>query len=203
MLDSFDALLYAASLYRRANISDLRRRLAIATIANLSLWDWRLAPRFADEKFETLVEPREMLASLRAEFEWHDGVKEEWHAGMIDDFDSAPCCHSVLISESETLTRRLWKAQVAVVLPFVEERRRQLLDEYSEDLPGWIERFAPVDGEGKRITDVYDLEIGNLAYLFRCAGVKWSARQTAEYLRFLRNELAHLRPLAGQTLMQI
>lgn len=206
VVDSLDALLYAATLYREKSGSRLRRKIAVALIANLALWDLSLAERLADESFNDLLDPKNLLASIAAENGWSDKALRQWHCGMIDEIDGAQREHSALVAcgdDGQQLSRRLWNAQVAVLLPFVEERRQELLLEYADVLPFWLKLYGAKTSVGEIISDVGDLEIGNLCYLFKQAGVIANCQPQIEDLREIRNELAHLRPVKSEILQAL
>jgi hypothetical protein len=84
-----------------------------------------------------------------------------------------------------------------VVLPYIEERRQQLLEELSAVLSV---PFRTVYGQV--LTDVRDLEVGHIEAQLAVGSAQVSETLRAEvrWLREARNRLAHLEPLDYRTL---
>jgi hypothetical protein len=93
--------------------------------------------------------------------------------------------------------RRVWSAQVGVLLPFVEERRQELLARLDGVLRvPFRTRF------GEEITDLRDLEIGHIEsqLLTSPLAVDPDVRRQVRRLREIRNSLAHLETLRPEVL---
>jgi hypothetical protein len=206
-LDEIDALLYSAALCRRPGLSPVKRRLAIALAANLAIWDLPLAERLADEPFENLLEPAVMLESLAAERGWHENTPHDWENGTLDYFGDAPQPHSAVIvlnGQQTILTRRVWSAQSSVLLPYVEERRQNLLGEFKDVLPPLLEKYPVTTRFNETIRDIHDLEIGHLESLLgKQPAVAPERRREIENLRRIRNDLSHLRRVSPPLLSNL
>jgi hypothetical protein len=95
-------------------------------------------------------------------------------------------------SEGE-IQRRIWSAEVGIMLPFVEEQRQEILDR----LTGFLQvpfrtRF------GETIEDVRDLEIGHIETQLRSSNLYPDSNlmRLVQRLREIRNRLAHLETLS-------
>jgi len=114
---------------------------------------------------------------------------------MSDCFEGRVQPHSAMLAIADgtnELNSRIWKAEVSVVLPHLEEQRREVLSRY-----GRMFRLPFVTRFGEVITDPFDLELPHIAsQLGRLAGrVDFRTRRAAERMAAVRNKLAHLDPL--------
>ena len=89
----------------------------------------------------------------------------------------------------------IWRAQVSVLLPLVEsERRRQL------DVNRNLWRLPHTRNDGREIQSLERLEIGDLAAQARRVGLPEAERQRLDWLRRVRNLLAHNKAVSWDTL---
>ena len=80
----------------------------------------------------------------------------------------------------------IWAAQISVLLPLVERERRRLLEAYRT-----LWRLPHIRQDGTEIRCRDDLEIGDMAVQSRRGGPLEAERQRLEWLRRVRNALAH------------
>jgi hypothetical protein len=102
------------------------------------------------------------------------------------------------INGAEELNRMIWNAEVGIILPFIEETRRQLLEQLGDILKvPFTTRFGEV------ITNLNDLEIGHIDSQINTGTitVRYETRQLVQRLREARNALSHLAPLPPQLLL--
>ena len=81
---------------------------------------------------------------------------------------------------------KVWAAQVSVLLPLVERERQRLL--YAHQA---LWRLPYTRKDGTEIHNVNDLEIGDMAAQARLGGPLESERKRLDWLRRVRNSLAH------------
>ena len=81
---------------------------------------------------------------------------------------------------------RIWAAQVSVLLPLVERERRRLLDVYRA-----LWRLPHTRKDGTEVRCLNDLEIRDMATQARRSGPLEAERQRLDWLRRVRNALAH------------
>jgi hypothetical protein len=83
-----------------------------------------------------------------------------WSRGMVDLTEGEESVHSAALALADlqgTVRRRIWSAEVGVMLPFVEERHQKILSHLAGVLKvPFTTRF------GELISDVHDLEIGHI-----------------------------------------
>jgi hypothetical protein len=114
-----------------------------------------------------------------------------WDRGCVDWWGDGAVLHAGCIRNDDgALAKRVWRGQVAAVLPFVEMRRQALA------YWAWQRRHQLRDGWEQR--DILSLEAGQLVELLRkheqlrAKKVVWDM---AKALKKARNDLAHLTPL--------
>ncbi len=96
------------------------------------------------------------------------------------------------------IARRIWSAEVGVILPFVEERRQEILTHLAGVL-----RVPFTTRFGEVISDVRDLEIGHIESQLINNGITVhpNVRRLVRRLREIRNCLSHLEPLSLDLLL--
>lgn len=203
-VDLLDMLVFTATLLQGKQIPDLQKRVIVSIIAHLALWDPTVSEYLARESRDKIFNPIPLLQGIAKERGWH-GENEAllaapWHAGMLDVVDRVERVHSAVLAAhgaDSTIQRRIWSAEVGVMLPFVEERRQDILTRFAGVLcVPFTTRFGEV------ITNVRDLEIGHIErQLADNPAVSAEMRQLIKQLRKIRNDLSHLEPLDPELLL--
>ncbi|MDY6939946.1 MAG: hypothetical protein SWY16_20115 [Cyanobacteriota bacterium] len=202
-IDRLDILLFTAHLFQGKQLSDLQKQVAISVTANLALWDPKVSERFAYENLENILSPIPILQDIAKKREWTDEIipsESLWHKGMKDILDGEDKIHSAALAFTNfhrEIDRRIWSAQVGVMLPFVEERRQELL----ESLKGKLE--VPFQTDFGVIWDWRDLEIGHIEYQISSNGaiVNRETQKLVRRLKEIRNSLSHLEPIPPEILL--
>lgn len=154
-------------------------------------WDSNLADELSKWSTTDLLHPLAGLQKL-ARSRGMPGLS--WQAGTQDMFGARTLSHilyHVVNDDHEEITRRLWRAHVSEVFPWLEEIRVHLIDCFRSNikLPHELE-------SGEIIRDADLLEIGQLYW-----NLKYAAQLPEQKLnlvklcRFARNDLAHRRPV--------
>ena len=81
---------------------------------------------------------------------------------------------------------KIWAAQVAILLPLVERERQQLLSSHQA-----LWQLPHIRKDGRKISRLNDLEIGDMASQAQHGGPLESSRKRLIWLRGVRNALAH------------
>ena len=108
-----------------------------------------------------------MLRDYALERDWCRDVPNTalWELGVEDSFEGQSMLHSALLAyrdETKLIEKRVWKGQVGILLPFVEELRSEIIGTLGDRLRV---PFKVKMGDNERtITEVSDLEIGHIAY---------------------------------------
>ena len=100
-----------------------------------------------------------------------------------------------ILQASDHPRERIWAAQVAVLLPLVERERQCLLNAHRA-----LWRLPHTRRDGTQIQSLKDLEIGDMAVQARFRGPLEVERQRLNWLRRVRNQLAHNEVVSWGTL---
>ena len=190
VVDEMDLLFLANGRLRGWGVDGLERLLLATTIARVAAWDCGVAERLAEESAEVILGPCEMLQSMARERGWARETLQDWGLGTDSGTGSM---HAALASvkDPREIRRRVWSAQVSVLLPIIESRRLNIVREHRSQITDSIRRTGE---EG----DPDDLEVGDLARVFGRAGFDQEVGRAVRSLRGVRNALAHRQPLAPQ-----
>lgn len=211
---SLDHLIWATTIAReRPDEPPQIRELVVALIAELAGGDIRLADILLNADLADLCEPHHLLTDYAYFRGWSSdtlarlsirGEFDCWATGLIDDIGNALVIHSALLSLAQPesqhgalLTRRIWRAQLRSLFPWLEEQRWALIDAAAHLLvpPFTTSRNTMVDR-------AEDLDLGAIAWHLRYSQRRRTAADyaltgIANSLANARNELAHRSPLIG------
>lgn len=194
VLGEFDTLIYVDQLLRSSRKPPKHHKLMVRQISALALWDLDLASYLAAQPESILFDVRAVLQAARAALDKGCALSEiRWENGGSDQVDGVEMVHPFVLVEKgdpeQELSRRLWTAQAAELLPLIEIRRRELLKGLERHL------VCPFTLDGYPVSSLDELEIGRLAYAAHSHGLKGDLKIRAEWLAGCRNKLAHLTAL--------
>lgn len=197
-----DILLYSSTVVGRRD-GELETDLTTALVAGLSVFDPGLCDYLAMLEFGQLLDPTSSLIEYGRQLGWNEntetGGKLAWCQGVISFFKSETCVHPALLAlrgNERAISRLIWEAEIAVLMPYIEKLRQRLLETFGKLLKG---PFTTKSGEV--LTDIYDLEIGLLEYIL--SGIIGNKNQDLQRVRCLkqaRNSLSHLEPVEPRIL---
>lgn len=183
-LDEIDLLMFARERLRGRPVAPLLRSLLATTIARVAAWDFDTAACLVDEDDETILAPRETLRAMAQKRGWTRDTPQDWRIGTASRAGVAHAARAALDQPTIELDRRLWSAQLAVLLPWIETRRHDII---ANNLYEVRRRIRAAVGHD----DVHSLEIGDLHKLLATSGANRQVRRAVERLRAVRNRLAH------------
>lgn len=96
--------------------------------------------------------------------------------------------------DEDYIAKRVWKAQIKIVFPVIEDYRERFVNNYKEQ----ITKLLPIkSSHGEDCTEVEEVEIGTLNYMAATSQLMVDKHTHDELYRFkeARNTLAHLKPL--------
>ena len=193
----FDMLLFASGLLGAKHLPDLHRQLAVSATANVALWDPAVAVRLAAEDIKTILAPQPVLREIAIERGWEMGVTSlAWYKGTSDSMDGRDRIHSaILAADGNEIGRRIWRAQVSVLFPYIEECRQDILGRLGKVLR------VPYQTPFGTITNIYDLEIGHIDNQIKTGGISAPPELCGmiSRLREIRNALAHSETLDSES----
>lgn len=187
-----DTLLFTSRLLEGSEQrSPVLRLLRSAIAAEVAGTDPALAYHLASASLECLLDPHKVLVDRATELGWvgadektgdqEPDRSETWH-GQSRLHSSAV----VLAGNRQELSRRIWRAQVQVLFPYLEELRVSLV----EELRGRIR--LPVVSDGREVFDLQDLELAQLRDQARKSRVSKQLQDTLDNAAYVRNRIAHL-----------
>ncbi len=172
-------------------MASIKHHLAIVyvddrvSIARVAAWDFQTAATLVAENDSTIMDPVELLRALAHDRRWTTDTPLDWRLGTVSQAGVAHPARAALDNPPAELHRRLWSAQLSVLLPWIEERRHETVVGNLFE----VRRQMRADGDGQG--DPFSLELGDLFRLFVRRGADRNVRRTVERLRDVRNELAH------------
>ena len=165
----------------------LSARLAISVAIEVGAWDLEIVERL--QSLPDLCAIRPDLHTDRwiddRSREWSGHTTTAWQAGTSDAWAGTVCVHPVFLATNSPalLTRRVWRAHVAVLLPWLEEIRQAVVARYADRL---------VADPTSYHEDVESLDWGPVCS--QLAGEPSGVRDFLHNCRRLRNRLAHGSP---------
>jgi hypothetical protein len=192
-----DALIHLADLPGGEGGS-AESQLRVALAVELAGWDLDLARRLAERSLTELLRPAALLRHEASERGWRlPAPRDRWAAGWSDCWRGSQLDHPAALAlegREQELAQRVWKAEIAVLFPLIEERRCALLSQLRPFLK------APVDTPVGRIESVEDLEIGQIWHQVRCSRLNEATRRRVMGLANMRRALAHVEPIDPEDL---
>ena len=198
ILDDLDLLLYATERLRvRENNNPLLRSLLATTVAHVAAWDFDTAVTLSAANNATILDPGGLLRTIAQENGWTADTPLDWRLGTASQTGIVHAARAALDDPPNELNRRIWSAQLSVMLPWIEARRH---DTVAANLFE-VKRQMRVNGGGPE--DPFALELGTLVSLFCRRGADRQVRKIVLALRDVRNELAHRRHVTPATLIDL
>lgn len=188
VVDEMDLLLLAHEHFCGRNVGTALRSLLATTVARVASWEPEVAERLLDESDDVILDPGSMLRSVAAEREWTRDTAVGWEYGTASGNGMLHAALAALEDPPRELRRRMWSAQLSVLLPVIDLWRRDFVLE-NRALLG-----AHLDREGNR-TDPLDLDVGDLTGMVQRPGFDRDVHQRVRQLNNWRRDLAHLKPL--------
>lgn len=154
-------------------------------------------------QFVSSLDSRVVIERLGRRLGWHATsialksalVAELAGSDLADAAQLAQQSLERILSGNQHRSRQVWKAQVAVLFPIVEQERRRLLEKHRM---GWCLPFTRKDG--RTIRRVEELEIGDMVAQARANVSFIEEWRGLEWLRSVRNHLAHFETVPWATL---
>ncbi len=192
---------YIASLANAGASLDLASELRLECSVQLGLWDLALCEQLMQSSWDELLSPMRLLRDWANSRAWQyeesllsledvksisegwsgrHGTNHVWHSSWL-----------ALQNQTRQIDRRVWKAQTAIIFPYIEEQRAE-----------WIHRIKHLLSppfhtlEGVR-SDPFELELGQLIFFLQPSWhmLNRDQRVRLEWLRDARHRLAHLEAL--------
>ena len=197
VLDDVDLLLLANERLRQRAVDPLRRALLATAVARVASWDFDTACHLLGENDRIIMEPTDLLRAIAQDKRWTPETPLDWGLGTASGTGIAHPARAAVVDPPVEIHRRLWSAQLSVLLPWIEDIRH-------ETVAGNVyEVKRQMRNAGNGHADPYGLELGDLHALFSRRGADKAIRRTFRRLRDVRNELAHRRHLAPDAVLSL
>lgn len=197
-----DLWVYSSTCVREKG-SGLETDLVVALVSVLGGWDPALCDHLTNFELVDLLRPADLLRDFAIARGWrlntHSLDDEAWGRGLWQTYlgNKVPhTCYAAFLNGSRYLDRLIWRAEIGVLMPYIEEKRQKLIDQYRGHfrLPHYTKTGV--------IEDVYDLEIGMIEWMLSRSGAV--TKPVLDYISALkgaRNRLSHLCPVDPDLLL--
>lgn len=183
-------LVFARAARGRAP-SALDRLLAVELAVELAGWDLATVRALAGRPLEELIDrPPQGL-------EWVNGAAVSWEDGTEDLFDGRrfAALGAVLAGQDRSeLDRRLWRAQVRALFPWLEEVRQEFIARHGRRLKLPLRSY-----DGTEIRDPAELDWGQIQWAMKGSATP-REMDWLDLMKDIRNALAHRRPVTYERL---
>jgi hypothetical protein len=187
ILGPHDGIGFAAGAGR--GIHTFEHRLKTNVAVEVGAWDLDIIERILSMPTHRATRPDAHLNawSDRRADAWRDD-RPNWTAGSLDEWGGEACVHPLYLAANKPtlLTKRVWRGQVAVLFPWLEEFRQAVIRTYRRHL-----RPDDLSYGG----DVDSLDWGPVCWQLGRAGIDRWALDAIHAGRKIRNDLAHGRPV--------
>lgn len=200
-LDGFELLLYVNEYLREGEHTSVIRDLLSYSIVNLAGSDSQFAEKLVDEKASTVLDPHRLRQSCSSYF---DGVKRyrvDWQLsirnGVRLDPNLADAEQLDMKADLEGIKDCLARAQITVLLPWIELQRQAILDKHLNEVRRHMRAYDDDD------IDPLELEIGQLRRYFDRGGANKRIRIALRLLVHARNKLAHRGVMSYEEILKL
>lgn len=181
-----DSAAYAAWLPRSGR--PLFEQIVASVAIEVAAWDVELLDLLTALPPSQAVRPDLHVASWSGgrPAAWH-GLALRWELGCLDRWGGVDVEHPAWLAANHPrqLQKRVWRGQLAALLPWIEDHRMRLIDRH--------QRMLQPSGPGN---DIALLDWGPLVLQIRARDEQQS--KVLSLFRTARNELAHGRPLGWE-----
>ena len=197
-VDRLDMNLYIDRVLSSRFPHPLHHQVALSVVTELAGADAQLCQHLATQDLATIMAPFQCLKDFAVARGWTTASCEQpnWAEGTIDRVNGASMVHSAAIAargDRVELRRRVWRGQVSVLYPFIEQQRINIIPL----IRGYLR--LPVETTYGKVDDAEDLEVGQLLYFLRGNRIPPRLWKLLSLLTEMRHALAHLQtvPLAS------
>lgn len=196
-LDEMDLLIFASEHLHDTIPSIPLRNLLAATISRVAVWDLYTAKVLLEKSEIEILDPLVVLQQIAVERGWTDQTPLDWRIGTVSQKSSVHPARAAIDNPPNEIVRRIWSAQIAQIMPLIEEQRYALVKEHEPDIRYRMRRSNMDD------SDPYGLELGDLARIVTDVSTNRNLRRSIYSLRNVRNDLAHLKPLEPERILNV
>jgi hypothetical protein len=196
VVDRLDMSLFVRTLPAATGVSEFIQTVLTSVAVELAGSDPMLAVALRDVAPAALLQPLEPMTGIARQRNWSSKRSDDdWRSGAVECWEGRVRRHSLacaVLGDDVELRRRVWKGEVGVLFPLVEELRTDMVDE--------LKRYwrLPLETPFGAIHEPFDLEISHMLLLAQRHRAPSEVIRLLQCLTEMRHALAHLRvvPLA-------
>lgn len=196
IVDEMDLLFLAYERLGRRAVGGTMRSILATAVARVAAWDLETAEILIDEDDDVMLDPHGKLRAVAQDKGWTADTPVDWEHGTESGNGSLHAAVASLEDPPREIRRRIWSAQVSVLLPVIDVRRREIAQQHHGRLA------VQIESEGEKI-DPLDLDIGRLTGMVQRPGFDPAVRSHVRRLNGWRNNLAHLKTLSPVAVREI
>jgi hypothetical protein len=168
------------------NSRSLEDQIRIHVCSELALWDFDLCRYLLDVPLQKLLRPADVIKEYLAEQgDAANGAEASSSSASPSDPNTASAVALALNGNEKELGRRVWRGQVQVLFPLLEDQRYKLIKRLESECPSVLRNVTSEDGI---------VEIGPLYRMMkRNRDCPHKLTNLASRLRGMRNDIAHLK----------
>jgi hypothetical protein len=191
VISSLDMSLFVSQLLCLKQQSTIRTKIHSSLCSELAGSDPELAQYLANLNLPALVKPKEALIAYAKNKNWSADILKEpcWENGFCDKIDDRTFIHSAALAATDGMNEiinRIWRAQVAVLFPYLEDLRLRFLPEIKKYIR------LPLRTDYGEIKQYEDLEVGVIHYFIKQTNAPKILVQLFQHLKNIRHAIAHL-----------
>jgi hypothetical protein len=169
--------------------------LKAALCTELAQWDLALCDDLSRRSIPYLLRPASLLVGYAKSLKWETVATDEtedilWRHGILQTYGGRKRLHNAwhaLHGRLEEIQSAIWRAELKVLFPFVEEQCLRIIQRHVNYL-----RVPHVRKDMSVLNEVLDFEIVDVDYQFQeNAAVPRPLREYVRKLWLMRNKLAH------------
>ncbi|HPP02897.1 MAG TPA: hypothetical protein PLX83_20105 [bacterium] len=191
-----DMLVFARGQDTEAASSPVLDDLRVEIMAALAQWDAILAEIMAGKPLDLLLNCAEWLREVAWSRGWGSPIPssflEAWAMGIVNRNNGLSHLHSCAcaLHDIRELNRRLWKAQIRVLYPFLEEQRQLILERAKPFI-----KLPYMARNGELIDNIQNLELSHIEAVLDLKFKRFNRDllDRISILRKIRNALAHMK----------
>ena len=189
---------YCQRLLAGSGQSIIERQVSASVIAHVALWDKDIAERLCGRVLSDILNPIDFLQRLAVARKWRSDQPSGWCSGTEHEVEDENCVSSAFLVSCEEyaeVKQRIWRAQLKVLFPFIEQQRNIFIDLVRQHLT-----FVPPQ------TQFAEMEFLALQHLIRNHLPQGAEDTYSVFLQIasafgeVRNYLAHRKPAPEEAL---
>lgn len=179
-----------ADLHLKKKASTLIEAVTSATAVEVCGWRVDLAKELALSSDTELYDPIQWLTKMSRRYAPVEEVRNLAGREMS--------CPLLCLSKGNQveLHKRVWRAQLVTIFPWLEEKRHVIMSEYHQHLE--VDDYSRSLG----LESITELEFGSIARQLRSV-VSSDAQQRLHLCKRVRNDIAHRRPAAAEDMKSL